>query len=207
METTMNTYLRAGLLGLLLTGAALSAARAEPTAAAAETLFRATTLNLAASGQVRAAPDIAAISLGVTAEARTAAVALTDNAARMNQVMAALKAAGIAGKDIRTSGLTLNAQYAYEQGQAPRLTGYQAANQVSVTVRDLSRLGAAVDATVGAGANQLRLVSLSEGSASEGARPPVPMMAMARTMKTETPVAPGKLDVRVEVSAVYELNR
>lgn len=244
----MKTFLRAGLLGLLLAAATTSLAVAGPAAPVAESLFRATTLNLAAQGETKAAPDMAAIGLGVTTQAPTAAQALSDNAARMSRVLAALKAAGIADRDIRTSGLNLNAQYAYEQGQAPRLTGYQAANQVNVTVRDLARLGAAVDATVGAGANQVngitfgladptaaenmareagvralqakaelyaratgyriaRLVSLSEGGASEGPRPPVPMMAMARAQKVETQVAPGELDIRIDIAGVYELTR
>jgi uncharacterized protein YggE len=248
METAMKTYLCAGVLGVLLAGSAMSVAEAAAEPAATESLFHATTLNLAAVGEVKAAPDMAGVGLGVTTEARTAAQALAANAARMDQVMAALKAAGVAARDIRTSGLTLTAQYAYEQGQPPRLTGYQAANQLSVTVHDLARLGAAVDATVGAGANQVngisfgladpaaaenaareqavralrakadlyaratgyrvsRLVSLSEGAASEGPRPPVPLMAMARAQKAETSVAPGELDVRVEVAAVYELAR
>lgn len=167
----MKTFLRAGALGLALAGATIGAARADAAPSAAESLFRATTLNLAAYGETQVAPDMASISLGVTTQARTAGQALSDNAARMAQVMAALKAAGIAAKDIRTSGLNLNAQYAYDQGQAPRLTGYQAANQVSITVRDLSRLGAAVDATVGAGANQVNGISfgLADPTAAENA--------------------------------------
>ena len=55
--------------------------------------------------------------------------------------------AGIADKDIQTSGLNLNAQYDYVENNPPRLRGYQATNQVTVTVRDLARLGSAVDAT------------------------------------------------------------
>jgi uncharacterized protein YggE len=245
----MKTFLRSAALGGLLAGAGLSAAQAQAAPPpVAESMFRATTLNLAAHGETKIAPDMAAISLGVTTQARTAAQALADNAARMNQVMAALKAAGVAGKDIQTSGLNLNAQYAYEQGQSPRLTGYQATNQVTITVRDLARLGAAVDATVGAGANQVngvsfgladptaaenaarvqavralqakaelyaqttgyrvsRLVSLDEGVAVEGPRPPMPMMAMARAQKAETSVAPGELSVRIDVTGLYELAR
>lgn len=244
----MKTFLRVGALGLLLAGVAMSAAKAEPGPLAAESLFRATTLNLDAYGETKAAPDMASIGLGVTADARTAAQALADNAARMSQVMATLKAAGIAAKDIRTAGLNLNAQYAYEQGQAPRLTGYQASNQLSITVHDLARLGAAVDAAVASGANQVngisfgltdstaaenaareqavralqakadlyaratgyrvvRLVSLSEGAASEGPRPPLPLMATARMAKAETVVAPGELNVRVDIAGVYELAR
>ncbi|MGH1557993.1 SIMPL domain-containing protein [Caulobacter segnis] len=55
--------------------------------------------------------------------------------------MAALKKAGIAERDIQTSNLNLNAQYAYEQNQPPKLTGYQASNQVTITVRDPDEAG------------------------------------------------------------------
>jgi hypothetical protein len=248
MEIPMTKFLSAAALSVALAGAAIAPARAEAPAPAAEALFHATTLNLAAYGETKIAPDVASISLGVTTEAKTAAQALSDNAARMGRVIAALKAAGIAAKDIQSSRLNLNPQYAYEQGQAARLTGYQAADQVTVTVRDLSRLGAAVDATVGAGANQVngisfglddptaaenaareaavrglqakaelyahatgyrvsRLVSLGEGVASEAPRPPVPLMAVARMQKAETPVAPGELTVRVDITGLYELSR
>ncbi|HLZ73630.1 SIMPL domain-containing protein [Phenylobacterium sp.] len=157
----MKMPLRAGLLALALAAPApLSAAHAQAAGpSAAESLFHATTLNLSAYGESKLSPDMATISLGVATEGGTAARALSDNAARMNQVLGALKAAGVPQKDIRTSGLNLNAQYAYEQGQAPRLTGYHATDQVTVTVHDLSKVGAIADATVGAGANQVNGVS------------------------------------------------
>jgi hypothetical protein len=117
------------------------------------------------------APDIATINLGVNTEAPTAAAALQANAAQMTKVIAALRKAGVADKDIQTSGLNLNAQYDYVQNEPPKLRGYQAANQVTVTVRDLARLGQAVDATVGAGANQVNGISfgLSDPTAAEDA--------------------------------------
>ena len=96
------------------------------------------------SGKV-SKPDMASINLGVMTEARTAQGAMQANSARMTEVMAALRKAGIAAKDIQTSGLNLNAQYVYEQNVPPRLTGYQASNQVTVIVHDLTKLGAAVE--------------------------------------------------------------
>jgi hypothetical protein len=159
MEILMKSLLRAGALGLLLAtaGTSMALAQAEPHAAptVADSRFQATTLNLSAYGESHIAPDMATISLGVTSTAATAAQAMAANATQMTQVVAALKKAGIAAKDIQTSGLNLNAQYAYEQNQPPKLTGYQASNQVAVIVHDLPRLGAAVDATVNAGANQI----------------------------------------------------
>ena len=167
----MKTFLRAGALSLLLVATAAPMALAQAAPPAADTMFRATTLNLAAYGEVEAAPDMASINLGVMTEGKTAAEAMAANGARMNQVMAALKKAGIAARDIQTSGLNLNPQYVYEQNVPPRLTGYQASNQVTVVVHDLTRLGAAVDATVNAGANQVNGISfgLNDPTAAENA--------------------------------------
>ena len=167
----MKTVLRAAAISLLLASSAATTALAQAAPPAADTMFRATTLNLAAYGEVNAQPDMATINLGVSTEGKTAAEAMAANAARMSQVMAALKKAGIAAKDIQTSGLNLSPQYVYEQNQPPRLTGYQAANQVTVTVHDLTKLGAAVDATVNAGANQVNGISfgLNDPTAAENA--------------------------------------
>ena len=73
----------------------------------------------------------------------------------MTATLSAVKAQGVMEKDIQTTGLSLNPQYVFHDGDPRRLTGYQALNNVTVTVRDLTRLGAAVDAVVAAGANQV----------------------------------------------------
>jgi uncharacterized protein YggE len=140
--------------------AAMAAALAAPSALPAQTAapdarFAATTLDVSAYGEVSVAPDMATIRLGVTTQGASAGKAMGDNAAAMNRVVAALRAGGIEARDIQTSNLSLQPQYAYEQGQAPRLTGYEASNQVAVTVRDLTRLGSAVDAVVNAGATNV----------------------------------------------------
>jgi hypothetical protein len=121
--------------------------------------FRATTLSLSSSGEARTTPDQASISLGVTVDAPTAAQAMQRNREQMNRVVAAVRAQGILERDIQTSGLNLNPQYVHEENKAPRVTGYQASNQVTLNVRDLARLGPVVDAVVGAGANQINGVS------------------------------------------------
>lgn len=169
----MKTFLRAFALSLLLTSGACCFAWAEGAPPSAEAMFHTTTLDLAAEGEIRAAPDIATINLGVTSVAKSAAEALAGNAARMSQVITALQGSRITAKDTQTSGLSVSAQYAYEQNQPPRLTGYQASHLVTVTVRDLNRVGAVVDAAVSAGANQVNGISfgLSDPAAAEnGAR-------------------------------------
>ena len=168
----MKTFVRAGALSLLLAAtAAAPAALAQAAPPAADSMFRATTLNLSAYGETRIAPDMATINLGVNTEAPTAAAAMAANATEMNRIFAALRRAGIADRDIQTSGLNLNAQYDYVQNEPPKLRGYQASNQVTVTVHDLARLGAAVDATVKAGANQVNGIAfgLNDPTAAENA--------------------------------------
>jgi len=145
----------AALAGALLTAVALPA----HAQSAQDAAFRATTFNLSAFGETKVVPDLATISLGVQTDAPTAALALSNNAVQMNKVIAALKKAGIAERDIQTSGLNVNPQYVYEQNQPPKLNGYQASNQVTIQVRDLSRLGQTVDATVNAGATTVGGIS------------------------------------------------
>lgn len=245
----MTPTIRAAALALALV-AAPAAASAQAAPPAAESMFRATTLNLSAYGETKVAPDMATISLGVMTEGKTAAEAMSANATRMAAVVASLKKSGIADRDIQTSGLNLNPQYRYEERQPPILVGYQASNMVTITVRDLKRLGAAVDATVNAGANQVhgisfglldrtaaenaareaavksltakadlyaratghrvgRLVTLSEGGGSYPVPPPMPMMARAEaaSFKADTSVSPGELNVRVDITGLYELVR
>ena len=146
----------------LLAAAALTA----PAAAAAQTSalvqpIAGTRLDVAATGEVTRVPDIAVISTGVVTRAATATAAIQQNATRMERVRAALKRAGIEDKDIQTSSINLNPDYHYEQNKPPRLTGYQASNQVSVRFRDLGKTGEILDVLVAEGANQINGPSLT----------------------------------------------
>jgi hypothetical protein len=80
---------------------------------------------------------------------------MSQNAEKMNRVVAALKSAGVPDRAVQTSQLSLTPQYAYAEGQPPRLSGYESSNQVTVTENDLSRLGRLADAVVTAGANNV----------------------------------------------------
>ncbi len=167
--TALSALRAPALAVLLLTGAAAPALAQAPVTIAAAPVP--TTFSLSAVGETRIAPDMAAINLGVNTDAPTAGDALRANAARMTAVIAALKKGGLADRDIQTSNLSINPQYVYEQNVPPKLTGYQVSNQVTVTVRDLTKLGQAIDATVNAGANSAGGISLglSDPSAAEDA--------------------------------------
>ena len=170
----MTRTLPALMLGAALTAAAAPAALAQsqPQGGAPLTIQAVTerpSLNLSAYGEVRTAPDMATISFGVVTEAATAAEAMSQNAARMTQVMAALARAGIEARNVQTSGLNLSAQYDYVENQPPRLRGYQANNRVTVVIDDLTKVGTTADAVVAAGVNQIDGIGfgLKDPSAAE----------------------------------------
>lgn len=174
----MTRTLRALMLGAALTAAAATPvlAQSQPTGGAPLTIQAVTerpALNLSAFGEVKVAPDVATITFGVVSEASTAADAMTQNAARMAQVMAALRRAGVEERNIQTSGLNLSAQYDYVENQPPRLRGYQANNRVTVIIDDLVRVGTTADAVVAAGVNQIDGISFGlrdSGAAEDRAR-------------------------------------
>jgi uncharacterized protein YggE len=85
----------------------------------------------------------------------TVAAARAEAAATMDAILGAVIEAGVERRDVRTTLLSVQPRYDYRDDQAPRLTGYELANVVEVTVRDLARLGDVVDRTLGAGATSM----------------------------------------------------
>lgn len=150
--------LAAAMLGAALatgTFAMPSTAHAQNAQTAPSATSDGTLLSVVADAQVSRAPDIATLSAGVVVQAADANAAMRANATQMNKVMAAIKAAGIADRDVQTSGVSLYPQYRYAENQPPAITGYQASNTVNVKVRDMSRLAATLDALAASGANQI----------------------------------------------------
>ncbi|MGU9981268.1 SIMPL domain-containing protein [Phreatobacter sp. HK31-P] len=107
-------------------------------------------------GQAAAAPDEAMIGGGTQVQSRTAREAMDGNSRTMRQVQEALRATGIAERDIITSALSLRPVIDYQSaGNRPRVVGYTAGHRLQVRVRDLSKLGDVLDRMVSAGANQI----------------------------------------------------
>ena len=117
-------------------------------------------MTVSGHGEARHAPDMATASAGVRTQGTTAQQALQVNTQDMNKVFATLKSLGIADADIQTSNFSVQplyeqAQPGQQQNGPPRIVGYQVFNQVTVTLRDLTKLGAALDALVASGANEM----------------------------------------------------
>ena len=153
----------ATLAGAAALGALPGAALAQTAPRPALVAPAPTLLSLSAEGRVTRAPDVATFSAGVVSQGVNASEALRANAADMTRVIAALKKAGVADKDIQTSNLSLSPVYQPQRNMPdgtmepaqPRIIGYQANNSVSVRHRNLADLGKVIDALVSAGANQV----------------------------------------------------
>lgn len=120
-----------------------------------------TLLSVSAEGKVQGRPDMATINLGVQTEAQTAQAAVAENARRMTALIAALRRAGIAERDIQTSNVSVNPQQQYRENQPPLTTGYQANNTVTAKIRNIDNVGRVIDASVAAGGNTVNGVYFS----------------------------------------------
>jgi uncharacterized protein YggE len=124
-------------------------------------------ISVSGEASVSVPPDTAQIEAGVSSAARTAREAAEANNAAMGKVLLALKAAGIEDKDVQTSRLSLQPQYAPNRPPPNVIIGYQAGNRVTVRLRDVAKLAGVIDALVGAGANEIGGVSFTVSAASK----------------------------------------
>lgn len=146
---------------ILLAASVPAMAGAQSTVGAVPIQLDGTVLEVNAEGRTSRVPDLATIRAGVMTQSATASAALADNATRMARVLAAIKRAGIADRDIQTASVSLSPQYRYVNNQPPQLTGYQANNTVAIRFRDIAKAGPILDALVKEGANQIDGPNLS----------------------------------------------
>lgn len=109
-------------------------------------------------GEAAVKPDLAILTLTVMREALTAREALDANNKAMAEVVAAMKASGIADRDLQTAGVQINPRYDYtnkpDGTQEAKLAAYQVSNTLTVRVRDLAKTGEILDKSVTLGVNQ-----------------------------------------------------
>ncbi|MGB3456043.1 MAG: SIMPL domain-containing protein [Litorimonas sp.] len=128
-------------------------------------------IHVTASATADAVPDTVSVSAGVQTTSPSAQEAMARNSEQMRAVFAALDQAGIPRQDVSTSNLSLNPRYDYQrrtEGE-PRLIGYQASNQITVTTQELDRAGPLIDAMIKAGVNNINGVNfqVSEPDAAQ----------------------------------------
>jgi uncharacterized protein len=153
--------LAVGLLVASLAGPAVAAAQSQNDA---DDTVR--SISVIGNGSVKAEPDVADISLGVTKQGEEAAEAAAKAAEAMESMIAALLEMGIAEADIQTTSLSLNPLYDWNNEPAS-IEGWEANNMVLVTIRDIDSVGAVVDAATAAGATNVHGISFRVEDATE----------------------------------------
>ncbi len=116
------------------------------------------TVEVTGYGEVTVDPDRVETSFAVETEAESARAATTKNAERMEAVIAALRDTELEGLRIETHGYNLQPRYRRANSNEPRanrIVGYQALNNVRVSVADISTAGPLIDAAIDAGANRV----------------------------------------------------
>jgi uncharacterized protein len=110
---------------------------------------------------VQARPDTAIVTVSVVTQSKNALNAQQENASKSDAVVRALKAAAGPGAEVKTSGYSLQPQRVYRENQPPTISGYEARNTVTVTLSDLTKVGAIIDTTAQAGANDISGISFT----------------------------------------------
>jgi uncharacterized protein YggE len=123
-------------------------------------------ISVTGEAMISVPPDQAQVEAGVTSNGKTAREASEANNVTMGQVLLALKAAGIDGKDIQTSRLSLQPQSAPNHS-TNAIVGYRASNQVTVRLRDVTKVASTIDLLVGAGANEIGGINFMVSQASK----------------------------------------
>ncbi|MEO5703240.1 MAG: SIMPL domain-containing protein [Gammaproteobacteria bacterium] len=112
------------------------------------------TISVSGLGKVTLTPDRVIFTVGVQTTAPTVEDAVNQNNAKIAKVIAALKNAKATDEEIRTSNFSIYPQQEYKEGQAPRVTGYQVSNDVTVTRDQVGDAGKLLQAAISAGVNQ-----------------------------------------------------
>jgi uncharacterized protein len=148
MKPIRIAVLAAGVLALVALAGVLRPSGAQSAAGDAP----AGGITVTGTGSVTVTPDGGTMSFGAAGQARTAAAALADGSQAVAHVIDALLKAGVARKDLQTSEVSLSPR---TNDNGDEITGYTATNTVTANVRSIEALGRAIDAAVGAGANQV----------------------------------------------------
>lgn len=129
-------------------------------AAAAEAVIPSLSVN--GEGKVKVEPDVVLVNLGVVTQAATARAAMDANSADAAKLLAAVKAAGIADKDVATIQFSVDPIFAppppgpvTEPESGGRIVGYRVTNQVRVRIEGVERSGDVLDRVVAAGGNRI----------------------------------------------------
>lgn len=117
------------------------------------------TVSFTGEGKVKATPDTARVEIGVVTEGKDTITIQNENSSKMNAIIKFLKEREIGEADIKTSNYSLSPKYDYNKGKSS-LVGYVLNQNLTVTARNLDKIGEILDGAVSSGANRIDSVSL-----------------------------------------------
>lgn len=131
-------------------------------------------VTVAGTGKVTVVPDLLIVDIAVKVTRPSNAEALAEGNRIEKRVTAALEEAGIAKKDIRTTGFSINPHFVYDR-DGERTDGYDAEHTIRVYARDLDTAGRVLGDAVTAGGDAVqirntRLTLSDKGEAMHEAR-------------------------------------
>lgn len=159
MRNKILTFVLLAAIAVTAIAAYSTLAKAAPVSQTTDESTPLRTLSINGHGEVTLIPDIAYVYVGVHTELEAAADAVAENNDQAQAVMDALRAAGIAAEDIRTSNFSLWYSQNYDMNGQPTDGKYVVDNSVYITVRDLEKLGDILDTAIEAGANSINGIS------------------------------------------------
>lgn len=113
-------------------------------------------------GEVNAAPDIAILQLGISAQRASVAEAQAEAATSMDKVMTALRGGGVANKDIQTQYFSIQQVTRWDKDKQQEIViGYRVSNMVMAKIREIAKTGSIIDAVAEAGGDLTRIDSIS----------------------------------------------
>jgi uncharacterized protein YggE len=146
---------------LLLLGLLLATPAVAQTAADSATLTKSGTVRVVASASVTMKPDLAEVDLGVSTDKPTAAAATSENARKMEQIVAAMKKEAGQGGEVKTVGFEVGTRYGTPRPDSDRqpVVGYTVTSTVRVRTADVNAVGRILDAAFKLGANNVQRVA------------------------------------------------
>jgi uncharacterized protein YggE len=164
-------------------GSSKTATSAALTAATTTGVTPGPTINVAGHGKVEGTPDVMTVTMGVQTIDPSAQAALQRNNQHATALIAALKARGVAAKDIQTVDLNVSPNF----DKNFHVTGYSASNTVTAKLRDLAKAGEVIDAAALTAGEDVRLQGVSFSIDNTSA-----LVAKARADAIKDALAQGK---------------
>jgi hypothetical protein len=127
-------------------------------------------ITVTGTGTVSGTPDTLRLAMGVAVTQGSVTAALDGANAAAAKLQASLRQHGVAEKDLQTSGLSIQPQYADGgNGKQPTITGYEVTESLTATLHDLKKAGDAITAAAQAGGDASRVTSVSLDLTDTGA--------------------------------------